>query len=112
MKILRVFRFIYYAKIFYTITLLGRSLINTLTRLKNILALWGCLIFTIAVVGKSLLKDKLVEEEMTIYFDDFGSALMASVNIFYNEEWHVTMYKYARVTKVSFVFYIFSVILG
>lgn len=49
---------------------------------------------------------------MTIYFDDFGSALMASVNIFYNEEWHVTMYKYARQTYVSFFYYILSVILG
>jgi hypothetical protein len=66
----------------------------------------------IAVVGKGLLQHRLEEEEMTIYYDDFGSALMASVNIFYNEEWHVTMYKYARETNVSFVFYILSVILG
>lgn len=49
---------------------------------------------------------------MTIYYDDFGSALMAAVNIFYNEEWHVTMYKYARHTYVSFFYSIFSVILG
>lgn len=49
---------------------------------------------------------------MTVNYDDFGSALMASLNIFYNEEWHITMYKYARNTIISFVFYIFSVILG
>ncbi|CAD8070112.1 unnamed protein product [Paramecium sonneborni] len=112
LKILRVFRFVYNAKLFYTITLLMRSLVNTLTRLKSILALWACLVILIAVVGKSLLQDKLQEEEMTIYYDDFGSALMAAVNIFYNEEWHVTMYKYARHTYVSFFYSIFSVILG
>lgn len=51
-------------------------------------------------------------EESTINFDDIGSAIMASVNIFYNEEWHISMYKYGRKTKVSFVYYVFSVILG
>lgn len=89
-----------------------RSLVFTLTRLKNILALWACLVILIAIVGKSLLQNKLREEEMTIYYDDFGSALMAAVNIFYNEEWHVTMYKYALHTYVSFFYSILSVILG
>ncbi|CAD8153287.1 unnamed protein product [Paramecium pentaurelia] len=112
LKILRIFRFVYNAKIFYTITLLMRSLVFTLTRLKNILALWACLVILIAIVGKSLLQNKLREENMTIYYDDFGSALMAAVNIFYNEEWHVTMYKYARHTYVSFFYSILSVILG
>lgn len=55
LKILRVFRFVYFAKIFYTIALLTRSLLNTLMRLKNILLLWASLMFMIAVVGKGLL---------------------------------------------------------
>ena len=49
---------------------------------------------------------------MTIYYDDLGSAIMAVVNIFYNEEWHITMYKYGRHTQASIVFYIICVIFG
>lgn len=56
LKILRLYRFVYYAKIFYTISILTRALINTLLGLKKILILWACLVIIIALVGKSLLE--------------------------------------------------------
>ena len=74
--------------------------------------LWIFFSIFVALVFYLLLKGYLTEHQTPIHYNDFGNSVMASFNIFYNEEWHVTMYKYARVTKVSFVFYIFSVILG
>ena len=47
-----------------------------------------------------------------IHYEDFGSALMAAVNIFYNEEWHVIMFEFARVTKTAVAFYVIFILLG
>jgi hypothetical protein len=47
-----------------------------------------------------------------IHFEDLGSALMAAFNIFYNEEWHVIMFEFARVTKLSIVYYVIFILLG
>jgi hypothetical protein len=47
-----------------------------------------------------------------VHFENMGSALIASFNIFYNEEWHIVMLEFARVTRVSFVYFVISVILG
>ncbi|CAD8076090.1 unnamed protein product [Paramecium sonneborni] len=112
LKILRIFKSLFFAKVFYTIAVLIRSLISTVIALKKILFLWICLIFLMSVFGKQLLQYKMSEQNMTIYYDDFGSALMAVINIFYNEEWHITMYKYGRHTQASIVFYIICVVFG
>ncbi|CAD8064649.1 unnamed protein product [Paramecium sonneborni] len=112
LKILRIFKSLFFAKVFYTIAVLIRSLISTLIALKKILFLWICLIFLMSVFGKQLLQYKMSEQNMTIYYDDLGSAIMAVINIFYNEEWHITMYKYGRYTQASIVFYIICVVFG
>lgn len=31
----------------------------------------------------------------TINYEGFGNALMAATNVFYNEEWHITMFIHA-----------------
>ncbi|CAD8145327.1 unnamed protein product [Paramecium pentaurelia] len=112
LKILRIFKSLFFAKVFYTIAVLIRSLISTLIALKKILFLWICLIFLMSIFGKHLLQYKMSEQNMTIYYNDLGSSIMAVVNIFYNEEWHITMYKYGRHTQASIVFYIICVIFG
>ncbi|CAD8060541.1 unnamed protein product [Paramecium primaurelia] len=112
LKILRIFKSLFFAKVFYTIAVLIRSLISTLIALKKILFLWICLIFLMSIFGKHILQNKMSEQNMTIYYNDLGSAIMAVVNIFYNEEWHITMYKYGRNTEASIVFYILCVIFG
>lgn len=49
----------------------------------------------------------------SIHFEDFGSALMTSFNIFYNEEWHITMYEMARTEQfISIIFFVFMILFG
>jgi hypothetical protein len=47
-----------------------------------------------------------------IHFETFGNALLASFNIFYNEEWHKAMFSFARATNLSIVYYIFAILIG
>lgn len=74
--------------------------------------LWIFFAIFVALVGNSLLKGYLTEHETPIHYNDFGNSVMASFNIFYNEEWHLTMYRYGRVTPISFIYHIISILLG
>ena len=89
-KILRLLKFLYAAKLFYNISILTRSALYTIIRIKNILLLWAAFVLLVSLIGQELLGNKV--DGLLINYDNFGDALIASVNIFYNEEWHITMY--------------------
>jgi hypothetical protein len=38
--------------------------------------------------------------------------VLSSLNIFYNEEWHVAMFMFARETSLSIVFFVFAILIG
>jgi hypothetical protein len=114
--------------LFYSVSVLTRCLIETLIKIRGILALWLCLVLLVALFGREMLayaaRFENVDGEMevaqdyhhghppSIHFEDLGSALMAAFNIFYNEEWHIVMLQFARVTNVSFVYYVIFIIFG
>jgi len=86
--------------------------LETILKLKNILLLWIAIVLLVALIGRELLSDIQEDQSINIYYTDFGSSLMAAFNIFYNEEWHITMYRYARKTPLSIIFYVLSIVLG
>ena len=51
-------------------------------------------------------------EPPEIHFETFGNALLASFNIYYNEEWHIAMFSFARATHLSIVYYVFAILIG
>jgi hypothetical protein len=92
------------------------------------LFLWGCLTVVGALYGRELLaysarfdesgshitiaKDFRHGHAPLMHYEDFGSSLMSALNVFYNEEWHISMFEFARVTNLSIVFYVPLIILG
>ena len=110
-KLIRILKFAYSAKLFYHISILTRAAIQTIRKLKTIIFLWVIFAVFIALIGNSLLENELTEHQTPIHYNDFGNSLMGAFNIFYNEEWHLTMFRYARVTALSFIFHIISIIL-
>ncbi|CAD8058415.1 unnamed protein product [Paramecium primaurelia] len=111
-KLIRIIKFSYSAKIFYHISILTRAAIQTIAKLKSIISLWIIFAIFIALVGNALLKQQLSDHETPIHYNDFSNSLMAAFSIFYNEEWHLTMYRYGRVTPISFIYHIISILLG
>ena len=51
-------------------------------------------------------------EPPVIHYETFGNAILASLNIFYNEEWHISMFEIARGTSLSIVFYVCAILIG
>lgn len=47
-----------------------------------------------------------------VHFNDFGNALLGAFNIFYNEEWNLTMYEYANATNLAIVYYVIALVMG
>lgn len=47
-----------------------------------------------------------------INYEGFGNAFMAATNIFYNEEWHITMLLYGLKEWVSLLYHIFFILFG
>ncbi|CAD8074658.1 unnamed protein product [Paramecium sonneborni] len=111
-KLIRVIKFSYSAKIFYHISILTRAAIQTISKLKSIISLWIVFAIFVALLGNALLKQQLSDHETVIHYNDFGNSLMGAFNIFYNEEWHLTMYRYGRVTPISFIYHIIFILLG
>ena len=48
----------------------------------------------------------------SVNFETFGNSYMAATNIFYNEEWQVTMYNYGHYTYLSIIYYVIGIIFG
>lgn len=47
-----------------------------------------------------------------INYEGLGNSFMAATNIFYNEEWHITMLLYGEKIWVSLFYHIFIILLG
>jgi hypothetical protein len=128
LKILRIIQLLYISRVLYTVTVLTRCLIETLFKIRNLLALWLVLVLTLAFFGREMLSYKArlldVGEETTIIapdpadhhavsphsnYDTLGTSLSASMLLFYNEEWHISMYEFGRFTKLSFVFHVLAI---
>ncbi len=109
-KIFRIIKLLWAVKIFYTISLLTRCAVQTLINVRDILVLWVFLVIIFALYGMELLAYKsryeINEEGISeynihgeppeIHYETFCNALLASFNIYYNEEWHFTMFEFAR----------------
>jgi hypothetical protein len=99
--------------------------------MRDLIILWIFMVFFLTLVGRELFayrgrfdppddedffpiaKDYRKGKPMAVHYEDFGSALSAVFFIFYNEEWHVSMYWFARVHKASsIIFHVCSIILG
>lgn len=128
LNVVRLLKLLHSAKIFHTISILTRALIDSLLEIVGIMVFWICFIIFIAIFGRENLAysarfhvvdgEKEIAHDMAhghppvIHYEDFGSALMAAVNIFYNEEWHIIMFDFARVTNTAIIFYVIFIMLG
>jgi hypothetical protein len=94
--------------------------------------LWLSLVLIIALYGRELLayRGRFIEgdyehediapdytdpeaEPPRMNYEGFGNSIMAAMSIFYNEEWHAAMFKFARIYPVSaFMFYILCILIG
>jgi hypothetical protein len=126
LQIVRLIKLLYQSKLFYTISILTRCLIETLIKIREMISLWLFLVLVIALYGQEFLayraffeKNHHGELELAhhgeppeLHFDDFGNSLLGSFSIFYNEEWHISMYQYGVATKLSLVYYVITIVLG
>jgi hypothetical protein len=131
-KILRIVKLLYSAKLFHDISVLTRCLFETLAKMKNMIFLWLCLVWIIALYGRELLAYRVrftpgefehedIVEDLNDHhafpprmnYEGFGNSIMAAMSIFYNEEWHVAMFKFARVYPFSsIIFYVICILVG
>ncbi|CAD8095701.1 unnamed protein product [Paramecium sonneborni] len=128
LKMLRLMKFLYIARVFYSISVLARCLVQTLLKIKDLIFLFIFLILITSLFGQELLAYKVRFEELpngeleishsnegisaTINYEGFGNALMAATNVFYNEEWHITMFIHAQKISVSIFYHICSILMG
>ncbi|CAK89639.1 unnamed protein product (macronuclear) [Paramecium tetraurelia] len=128
LKMLRLMKFLYIARIFYSISVLARCLVQTLLKIKDLIFLFVFLIIITSLFGQELLAYKVRFEELPngeleishsnegisapINYEGFGNALMAATNVFYNEEWHITMFIHAQKIWVSILYHIISILMG
>jgi len=118
----------YSLKIFRMIFILTKCLFFTLIGMKNLIFLWLFLVLIFALYGRELFSyrarfelDEKGESHVSsthghppvIHYESFGNSLLAAFNIYYNEEWHLSMYEFARTNEVTtIIFYVITVIIG
>lgn len=129
LKIIRLIKLLWSAKIFYTISVLTRSAIQTLVKIREMVVLWIFLVVIVSLYGMELLSYRarfLYDSQgyprtatdfkqavpPTIHYENFGNALLASFNVFYNEEWHVSMFEHARMTNSSIPYFVLVILMG
>ncbi|CAD8172269.1 unnamed protein product [Paramecium octaurelia] len=107
-KAFRVIKLIYKVEYFGVIRLLLRCLIETIIKIRHLIILWVIFAFLISIIGQELFAHYVQgSTEIEIHFNGIGNSLMAVFNIFYAEEWHVTMYQHALYKPVSsFIFFL------
>lgn len=117
---------IYASKMFHTISVLIRCLVETLIKMKFMLLLFITLALIVALFGRELfayrirflggvdgIYDMKDGESYPVNYDNLGHALMGSFNIFYNEEWHMCMYLYTKANEsASIIFFVFAIMFG
>lgn len=92
-KAFRIIKLIYKLEYFGVIRLLLRCLIETIIKIRHLIILWIIFAFLISIIGQELFAHYVKgSNEIEIHFNGIGNSLMAVFNIFYAEEWHVTMY--------------------
>lgn len=113
-KIIRILELIYSLVWLGSISILLRCLLATLLCIKHLIFLWLILALVLTIIGLEFFSDYLVlNNDIAIYYNGLGNSLMAVMNIFYNEEWHISMYQHALFREQSsFLFYIVSIWLG
>ncbi|CAD8084517.1 unnamed protein product [Paramecium sonneborni] len=107
-KAFRLIKLIYKLEYFGVIRLLLRCLIETIIKIRHLIILWVIFAFLISIIGQELFAHYVQRtDEIEIHFNGIGNALMAVFNIFYAEEWHVTMYQHALSKPASsFIFFL------
>ncbi|CAD8086353.1 unnamed protein product [Paramecium sonneborni] len=107
-KAFRLIKLIYKLEYFGVIRLLLRCLIETIIKIRHLIILWVIFAFLISIIGQELFAHYVKRtDEIEIHFNGIGNSLMAVFNIFYAEEWHVTMYQHALYKPASsFIFFL------
>ncbi|CAD8180886.1 unnamed protein product [Paramecium pentaurelia] len=127
-KMLRLIKLLYIARVFYSISVLARCLIQTLFKIKDMILLFIIIILVTSLFGQEFLAYKVRFEQLEngsyqpvdsingisapINYEGLGNSFMAATNIFYNEEWHITMLLYGEKIWVSLFYHIFIILLG
>ncbi|EGR27121.1 hypothetical protein IMG5_201460 [Ichthyophthirius multifiliis] len=122
-KVFRIINFFLYSKYFLAIKLLLKSFFLTLQTIKKYIFILIVLVIFIAQVGRELFAQKydfnqpnnqnIIFSNYRINYENFQNSIIASLMIFFNEEWHMTMYNYRRIIgNRSSIFYILSILIG
>lgn len=119
MKLLRIYRLLYYSNFFKKISLLTKALFKTLDKIKYFMLFVVFLTVTCALIGQELFAYRVhVKEDGSlktprINFDNFYHSIITVVMAFYNEDWNVVMYEtYESVGSTAIIYYMLLIIVG
>ena len=119
MKLLRIYRQLYYSDFFKKISLLTKALFKTLDKIKYFMLFVGFLTITCALIGQELFAYNVhIMEDGSlktprINFDNFYHSIITVVMAFYNEDWNLVMYEtYESMGSTAIIYYMFLIIVG
>jgi len=128
-KVIRLFRSMFYSELFRTFALLLNGLVGSLYQLKYFSVILIALTLLISLIGKEIFayRIKFIEEdgpnlvanlnddgfEPKINYDTIGDSLIGTITGLYNEEWQIAMFQlYIGLGYKSLLFYYPLIIFG
>ncbi|KAL4496078.1 hypothetical protein ABPG72_015500 [Tetrahymena utriculariae] len=115
-KVLRIFKIFFHYELFQNMTVILKTYQQTLNSIPEYIIVFCILIILFAQIGRELFAYVQPHDDhhiLRINFNTLQDSLLAVVLIFYNEEWHISMYNFMRfVGYQSVIYYLVCMMIG
>ncbi|KAL4468538.1 hypothetical protein ABPG74_005041 [Tetrahymena malaccensis] len=115
-KVLRIFKIFFHYELFQNMTVILKTYQQTLNSIPEYIIVFCILVILFAQIGRELFAYTQPHDDhhvLRVNFNTLQDSLLAVVLIFYNEEWHISMYNFMRfVGYQSVIYYLVCMMIG
>ncbi|EAR90588.2 cation channel family protein (macronuclear) [Tetrahymena thermophila SB210] len=115
-KVFRIFKIFFHYELFQNMTVILKTYQQTLNSIPEYIIVFCILVILFAQIGRELFAYSQPHDDhhvLRVNFNTLQDSLLAVVLIFYNEEWHISMYNFMRfVGYQSVIYYLICMLIG